>query len=107
MSNIQSRIEQAINGRLDALINAALDKALGGGSTTEMPKVQPQHTASNGSNGLVQDLVDVARRAARYSREGHSFSKQERNVIRRVIKQAKASHTITSGSNDVWSRNGH
>ncbi|HET9285740.1 MAG TPA: hypothetical protein VFR24_27635 [Candidatus Angelobacter sp.] len=106
MSNIQAKIEQAINGRIDAMINAAIDKALGGGSTI-MPKVQPTHSVSNGSNGLVQDLVDVARRAARYSREGHSFSKQERNVIRRVIKAAKAGHNIVTSQNDVWSRNGH
>lgn len=55
----------------------------------------------------VQDLVDVARRAVRYARAGKHFNKKERNLARKVLKDAKKRHAIINTNGvDVWTHAG-
>lgn len=57
---------------------------------------------------VVQDLVDVARRAIRYSRHGKVFSKKERKLMGDVIKKAKGNRSngiVNTNGVDVWTHN--
>lgn len=61
----------------------------------------------DGSDNM-QNLVDVARRAVRYAREGKKLSKKERKVARQVIKAVKAEYgdVLNTNGHDIWSLNG-
>src|SRR5512138_305660 len=52
-------------------------------------------------NDNIQNLMDVARRAVRYAREGKRLSKKERNVAREVMKDVKDEYP------DILNTNGH
>jgi hypothetical protein len=109
--SLQARIQAEVDKRIDAAINAAIDKALGGGPSNpaaSLPRETPSASVAPKSNGNgIQELVDVARRAIRYGRENKSFSKAERKVASKVIKNVKAgANIVNTGSNDVWRANG-
>ena len=55
----------------------------------------------------IQDLVDVARRFIRYSREGKKPSQKERFLARDVLKDIKEGYDIlNTNGNDVWTHAG-
>ena len=82
---------------MDKILKAALMlvdaiKEHGSGTTAAPARSgnrTPARTDYWGGNA-VQDLVDVARRFVRLSREGKKASKKERKIARKVIKGAKA-----------------
>lgn len=53
----------------------------------------PPRTDYRGGN-IHQDLVDCVRRAVRYGRTGKTLSKKERNLMRDVLKRAKANRSL-------------
>src|SRR5690242_12481789 len=109
--SLQARIEAEVNKRIDAAIGAAIDKALGAGSSnpaTSLPRETPTPSVAPKANGNgIQELVDVTRRAIRYSKTNKAFSKAERQVAKQVIKAVKRGHhVVATGANDVWKANG-
>jgi hypothetical protein len=91
------------------LVDAIKEHAAG---TTAAPARSGNRTTAitNYAGGnAVQDLVDSARRAVRVSREGKKLSKKERNIIRKVIKGAKAIKSygiVNTNGVDVFTQHG-
>lgn len=56
----------------------------------------------------MQNLMDVARRAVRYARNGKLFSKKERKLAREVMKDVKDEFgdIINTNGQDIWTLNG-
>jgi phage gpG-like protein len=66
----------------------------------------PPRTDYRGGNA-VQDLTDVVRRAVRLARNGKMLSKKERNLARKVVKDAKKRHAIVNTNGvDVFTHAG-
>ena len=92
----------------EALVEAIKAHADGTTSPARSGNRTPPRTDYRGGNA-VQDLVDVARRALRYSREGKDFSAKERNIAKKVIKGAKAVSSygiVNTNGVDVWTQHG-
>jgi hypothetical protein len=82
-----------------------------GSGTTAPARSGNRTTATTNYRGgnAVQDLVDSCRRAVRLSREGKKLSKKERNIIRKVIKGAKAVSSygiVNTNGVDVFTQHG-
>jgi hypothetical protein len=86
-------------------------KEHGGGTTAAPARSGNRTTARTDYRGghAVQDLVDSVRRAVRVSRTGGSLSKKERNIMRKVVKGAKAISSygiVNTNGVDVFSQHG-
>ena len=82
-----------------------------GGGTTAPARSGNRTTATINYRGgnAVQDLVDSCRRAVRVSRTGGILSKKERNIMRKVVKGAKAVPSygiVNTNGVDVFSQHG-
>ena len=99
--------QNALVAAVEALLAAVKE---GNGGSPAAPELSGNRTAAvTDYNGgyPIQDLVDVARRFIRYSREGTAASKKERNVARDVIKDIKDGYDILNTSGlDVFSHAG-
>lgn len=91
---------------------AALKEECVSGTATAAARPRGNRTAPvynyNGGN-VVQDVVDVARRAIRLSRLGKTLSKKERNIGRKALKALKATGrhgVLNTNGRDIFTLNG-
>jgi uncharacterized membrane protein len=97
-----------MNAKAIDLLEALLRELKGSGTLAAAPKGNrtPPRTDYAGGN-TVQDLVDCVRRATRYGRMGKKLSKKERNLMRKVVKDAKKRHAIVNTNGvDVFTHAG-
>lgn len=97
---------------LETLLSAMKEEASASASTATATRPRGNRTSPvynyNGGN-VVQDVVDVARRAIRYARSGKHLNKKERNIGRKAIKALKATgrHGVqNTNGRDVFTLNG-
>ena len=100
------KVIAALEGLLSAL------KAECGASTTTAARPRGNRTTPvtnyNGGN-VVQDVVDVARRAIRLNKVGKTLSAKERNIGRKALKALKATGcygVLNTNGRDVFTLNG-
>lgn len=95
---------------LVAAVEALLAAVKAGGDAPAEPELSGNRTkavTSYDGGDPVQDLVDVARRFVRLSREGKQPSQKERKLARDVIKDVKEGYDVlNTNGNDVFTHAG-
>lgn len=101
------------NSKVIALLEELLKEVKAGGCdcATAAPELSGNRTravTNYDGNDNIQNLMDVARRAVRYAREGKRLSKKERKLAREVMRDVKEEYgdILNTNGHDIWTIHG-